>query len=110
MVNKLNRKCCVCGKEYSYCNTCGEDRNKPLWMLSYCSENCKNIYYACASYNMKNATKDKAKEILNKCNLDNRENFTESAKKIIEELYKEENIINSKNIKKKKNIKKNKKR
>lgn len=38
------RKCAVCGKEYQYCPTCGADRNKPLWMDTFDTENCKGIW------------------------------------------------------------------
>ena len=41
MANK--KKCLICGKLYSYCNTCYEDRFKPAWYQIFCSEECKEI-------------------------------------------------------------------
>lgn len=39
-----NRKCIVCGTEYSYCPSCREDRNKPKWMNKFDKEDCKDIF------------------------------------------------------------------
>lgn len=50
---KNNKKCILCGKVYSYCNSCSEFDHLPRWMECYCSENCKNIFNALSAYNMK---------------------------------------------------------
>lgn len=39
-----NRKCIVCGAEYSYCPTCSKDRKKPRWMSQFDKEDCKIIF------------------------------------------------------------------
>ena len=39
-----NKKCIVCGAEYSYCPSCRDDRNKPKWMNRYDKEDCKDIF------------------------------------------------------------------
>lgn len=41
---KNNKKCIVCGAEYSYCNSCSKDRQKPRWMNLFEKEDCKIIF------------------------------------------------------------------
>lgn len=48
--NKPNRKCLICGKEYSYCPNCGPDKKKPTWYALFHNENCNGIYDACTEY------------------------------------------------------------
>lgn len=85
---KSNRKCVICGSEYYYCShSCTDSLGKPSWMASFCSDNCRNIYNATAKYNMKKLTAEEAKEILDNCDLSNKENFVSSTKKLIEEIY-----------------------
>lgn len=83
----LNRKCCICGKEYAFCFRCDDD--KPSWMASFCSENHKNIYTACAGYNAGHLTKDETKILLDKCDLSDKESFSKATQDVINELYKE---------------------
>ena len=64
MARKINKKCCVCGNEYTYCPSCGEDRDKPTWMNSFCSENCKQIYEATAGYFGKAYSAQEAKTLV----------------------------------------------
>lgn len=39
-----NRKCIVCGTEYSYCPSCRADMKKPTWMVRFDKEDCKEIF------------------------------------------------------------------
>lgn len=72
MARKVNRTCITCGKEYSYCNTCSEDRNKEAWHSIYCSEDCKKVFGAVADYLAGDLTKEEAKEKLVGCDLRNK--------------------------------------
>ena len=40
---RYDRSCILCGKVYEYCNSCSAFQDKPVWMFSYCSEDCKDI-------------------------------------------------------------------
>lgn len=83
-----NRVCCVCGKEYYYCsNDCFDSRNQPSWKGSFHDENCRNIYNACASYNIGQMSHEEAKKILDECDLSGKENFTPATQRIIKEIY-----------------------
>lgn len=73
---KYERKCICCGEKYSYCNNCYDFRNLPLWMNSFHDENCKDIFQICTDYNFKLLTREQAKEMLSKCDLSNRANFS----------------------------------
>ena len=84
---KINRICCVCGTKYSYCPSCGEDRNKPTWMNSFHEENCKKIYEAAAGYAGKAYSARDAKTLLDMCDLSNKKNFTAATQRLINEIY-----------------------
>lgn len=89
-MTRPNRKCCVDGTEYYYCShNCRESLNKPSWMASFCSENCRNVYNACAGYFGKNLTAQEARIILDKCDLSNKEHFTPATQRLIDEIYSE---------------------
>lgn len=94
---RLNRTCVVCGTRYEYCSSCNKDRNKPTWMSSFHDENCKKIYEACAGFNSNRLTSQEAKEILDTCDLADKERFTTSTKRLIDEIYKvreSEEVVN----------------
>ena len=84
---KINRTCCLCGKKYSYCNSCSEDRNKPTWLNSFHEENCKRIYEAVSGYYGKAYSAKDAKTLLDMCDLSNKENFTAATQRLINEIY-----------------------
>lgn len=84
---KLNKECIVCGKKYSFCNSCNEDLNRPFWMNDFHDENCKNIYHACAGYSAKHKTKEEARKILDECDLSDKASFTPITQKLIAEIY-----------------------
>lgn len=82
-----NRKCLVCGKEYSYCMYCEKDKNKPTWMNSYDSENCRTIFETLVDYNLKNISADQAKKIFYECDMNIP--FHQKHKKEIDTIYAE---------------------
>lgn len=83
---KINRTCIVCGKKYSYCPSCREDLHKPSWYSIFETENCKKIYDLCVAFNNGHIDVNEAYELLNKCNLNERKNFTESTNLIIDRI------------------------
>ena len=92
-MTKLNKKCVICGNEYYYCNrSCRDSLDKPSWMASFCSENCKKIYEAAAAFNVKKISAKEARVILDTCDLSHKDKFTASTQRLIGEIYEATNI------------------
>lgn len=86
-MGKRDRTCSVCQKRYQYCPTCTQDRMKPYWMLTYCSESCKDIWDICTQYNMKLLTKTEARKALSACDLSGRDTFADNIKADLTNIY-----------------------
>ena len=69
MAKKNNRKCICCSTEYRYCNSCSEDRTKPVWYTIYHNENCKNIFNTASDYLAGAITKEEARQKFDACDL-----------------------------------------
>ena len=82
------RMCCVCHKEYPFCLCNPEDRLKPTWHFTYCSENCKDIYNITSSFEDGRMTDIEAKAKLEKLDLSKKEYFGESYQKSIASIMK----------------------
>lgn len=85
-MKRNNKKCIVCGKEYSYCPTCRGDANQPAWRSIYCSENCKSIMDIATDYNASELIKADAKKKLSSCDLSNKKNFKDGIIKTINNI------------------------
>lgn len=93
-MGQKSRICCVCGKEYNYCNKCTEDKNKPLWYFSFCSSNCKEIYNVTSKFENKQINEKEARKLLDKLDLSSIKNFGDSYKSSVEKIRKlTDNII-----------------
>lgn len=82
---KNNKKCILCGKVYSYCNSCSEFDHLPRWMECYCSENCKEIFNALSAYNMKTRPVESIIATLKASNLEI-EKYHEANQRYIKEI------------------------
>jgi hypothetical protein len=98
-----NRTCFTCGQKHSYCPTCYDDRLLESWHILFDSENCKNIYDTINRHFYKHITTEEAVEILNKCDLSNKDNFVDDIKKDLDNIYvsyEDNKKVTSKQIKK----------
>lgn len=86
MKNKDNRICVICGKSYSYCPSCHQDKNKPTWYAIFDGENCKGIYDVCTEYRDGNIDKKTAYERITKLDITDIEDFAESTKNQIKDI------------------------
>lgn len=87
-MKKTNKVCVVDKKAYYYCASgCNGSIGKEPWMMSFCCENCKDIFSAVISFKNGKRTAQEARSILDKCDLSNKDNFAESIKKIIDDIY-----------------------
>ena len=87
---KRDRKCYLCGENYKYCPSCSQDRMKPSFMAEFHSENCKNIFEICTSFNVGLMSKSEAQEALNTCDLSNKANFKSYIQRDLENIFFEE--------------------
>lgn len=94
MAKKLNRTCIVCSEKYSYCPSCGEDRNKEPWHAIYCSENCKKLFHAASGYHAHTATLEEVRARFDACDLSYKDKLNENFIEAINAVYeiKEENV------------------
>ena len=69
-----NRECLLCGTGYYYCNNCSSDKSKPTWLISFCSEKCKDIYKTAMDVSYDSISKDEAFKILSKYTIEDYEN------------------------------------
>lgn len=81
---KNNKKCCLCKEEYYYCSHC--PGKSPAYMLTFCSENCREIYKNVAGYAAGDLSKEVASRELKKCDLSKVDKFTPNNKKLIKEI------------------------
>ena len=91
-MRKINRTCIVCGHKYSYCPSCMEDAYKPKWMTIFHDENCKNIFNATSDYLANDITKEKAKELLDKCDLSNKTSLHHTIVEALDAIYKSDEV------------------
>ena len=102
---RYERKCLCCGTSYSYCNNCWDYRHLPAWMNSFHDENCKNIFEICTDYNLKLLTKDQAKSALSKCDLSNRDSFSDCVQRDLNVILVEDKPVVEEQSKKKDSVK-----
>ena len=86
MGKKINRICCICGRSYSYCPTCGEDAGKPTWYFIFDGQNCHDIYEVCTQYRDGEIDAKVAYEKISKLDISNIKNFAEATRIQIEEI------------------------
>lgn len=84
-----NKKCLVCGKVYTYCGSCAEYRNKPTWMTTFHSDNCRQIFNTISAYIAKAITAEEARKRLKKCDLADKAKFSQKLQDAITEIFSE---------------------
>lgn len=97
------RICVTCGTSYEYCPKCAQDENKPMWMMAFDTEECKDVYGVIARYNTKDLTKEEAQKELDKI-ISHKIKFTKPIQEQVNEIIKKEEIEQSKPIVKHKKI------
>lgn len=85
---KNNRKCIICGKEYSYCPVCGQDLKKPSWFTIFCGDNCNSIYETVTTYRDGGCTIETARDVLKSLDLSviDNDGFNATTKNQIKEI------------------------
>ena len=94
-----NKTCITCGKTYKYCPSCGTDRDKPMWMNIYCSDNCRILFNTATNYFGGDITKEQAKEIVDKADLSKIDRIRPDIVKMIKEVQMFKNSSFEKSLK-----------
>lgn len=79
------RKCVCCDKEYEYCPNCAKGNNKPAWMMSFCSEGCKELFNLVSAYNMRLIGKAKVQAFVAEHGIKDFGKYTDAIRKVLEE-------------------------
>ncbi len=87
MISNRNRICYTCGKAYDYCGHCSQYQHLPTWMTFVCSEECNDIFNACAQYNLGYYSKAEAKKILSKYDVNHKKFASNSINDTIKTIY-----------------------
>lgn len=83
---KFNRKCILCGANYSFCGNCQGDSGKPSWYLIFDGERCNSVYEICTQYRDGKLNAKEAYKLLSELDLSNLEDFVEVTKNQIKEI------------------------
>ena len=83
---KINRICCICGRGYHYCPTCGADAGKPTWYTIFDGQNCHDIYETCVAYRDKKISTEDAYNKINKLDLSYLDSIVPATKAQITEI------------------------
>lgn len=80
----VKRKCVCCGKEYDYCPSCPK-KDQPGWMVTFCSESCKELFNIVSAYNVKRISKEAVIKYMSEHNLEV-DKYVDSVKKVLNEV------------------------
>ena len=80
----VKRKCICCGKTYDYCPNCDKGNNK-LWMVTFDTELCKELFNEVSLYNVKRASKEDVQAFVARKGITNFSAFEEPIRKVLEE-------------------------
>ena len=86
-MGKLNKTCLVCQTPYRYCYTCPTDLQNPSWKNLFDTEQCKEIFNILSKNGQGIITDDEAKELLDNCDLSQKDAFAVNIKTHINNLY-----------------------
>ncbi len=78
------RTCAVCRQDYYFCPKCQKD--KPLFMFAFCSENCCKIYDATSKFENGQISATSAKEQIEQLDLSKIDSFGGSYKTSIDKI------------------------
>ena len=86
-----NKKCLSCITKFSYCPDCSKkDALAPAWASEFCGEDCKTIWTTAVQYNLKEISKQEAKEIISAINLQPMDNYVACVQRDLKVILAEE--------------------
>lgn len=84
---EINHWCVLCGTGYHACDTCNKEKTFTPWRTLTDTIEHYKIFMVLKDYNNKLIDRDKAKELLSCLDLSGKENYKESAKKVLADIY-----------------------
>lgn len=93
MVEKNNAVCSICGSPYHLCLSCKDSMQLHPWKIHCCSSECYKTFQIVKGFNNKVYTKEEAKDKFKNVDLKNLKNFVPHIKKIVEDILKEETVV-----------------
>lgn len=85
-MGKPNRTCLMCGTAYRYCPQCQEDKYKPSWMDTFCSEDCMMLFKTLNKHTFGQITTSDARDVIAKIQLPDMNSLRESSRHHIDEI------------------------
>lgn len=84
---EINHWCVLCGIGYHACDTCNKEKTFTPWRTLTDTIEHYKIFTVLKDYNNKLIDREKAKELLSGLDLSGKENYKESAKKVLADIY-----------------------
>lgn len=81
------RTCVVCGKEYIYCPNCKKGNPTETWRFMYDSEECRNIFKICSNFAFGHINAETAKKKLEKYNITDRSKYNDDIRRNLSAIY-----------------------
>lgn len=87
MIRKENGyiNCLVCNKKYKYCGHCNKNNIVEAWKNSYCSKECREIFYTCSNFEGNIISQEEAYNKLIELNIQP-ENMTEAVRASVDKI------------------------
>lgn len=92
MAEKINHWCVLCGTGYHACDTCDEIKSFVPWRKLTDTVMHYQVFTVLREYVNKLISKAEAKELLSRLDISDRDNYKDSAKKVLDEIFAEDNI------------------
>lgn len=89
---EINHWCVLCGTGYHACDTCNKEKTFTPWRTLTDTIEHYKIFTILKDYNNKLIDREKAKELLSGLDLSGKENYKESAKKVLANIYSNVNV------------------
>ena len=92
MAEKINHWCVLCGTGYHACDTCDEIKSFVPWRKLTDTVMHYQVFTVLRDYVNKLISKAEAKEMLSRLDVSDRDNYKDSAKKVLDEIFAEDNV------------------
>lgn len=89
---EINHWCVLCGTGYHACDSCNKEKTFTPWRTLTDTIEHYKIFTVLKDYNNKMIDRAKAKELLSGLDLSGKENYKESAKKVLADIYADVNV------------------